>query len=150
MLAGEVVWAVPPLELPGTAAPGRPDDLAQFSAVQLFVRRASASAPGFRLDAGNAWAVAALCRRLDGIPLALELAATRVRALGVHELLGGQATEHLRGRLGRYVQVAIQRRGLRRRAAVGHRPQRQQVVLRGVRYSGPGWVVVPPTHDARL
>jgi predicted ATPase/DNA-binding SARP family transcriptional activator len=86
-LAGEVVWAVPPLELPGTAEPEQPGDLARFSAVQLFVRRASASAPGFRLDAGNARAVAALCRRLDGIPLALELAATRVRALGVHELL---------------------------------------------------------------
>ena len=46
-----------------------------------------ASAPGFRLDEGNAQAVAGLCRRLDGIPLALELAATRVRTLGVHELL---------------------------------------------------------------
>jgi predicted ATPase/DNA-binding SARP family transcriptional activator len=73
MLAGEVVWAVPPLT--------------QSSAVQLFVLRAGASAPGFRLDEDNAQAVAGLCRRLDGIPLALELAATRVRTLGVHELL---------------------------------------------------------------
>jgi predicted ATPase len=73
MLAGEVVWAVPPLT--------------QSSAVQLFVLRAGASAPGFRLDGDNAQAVAGLCRRLDGIPLALELAATRVRTLGVHELL---------------------------------------------------------------
>src|SRR6266516_2737491 len=73
MLAGEVVWAVPPLP--------------QSSAVQLFVLRAGASAPGFRLDEDNAHAVAARCRRLDGIPLALELAATRVRTLGVHELL---------------------------------------------------------------
>jgi predicted ATPase/DNA-binding SARP family transcriptional activator len=86
MLAGEVVWAVPPLQLPDLAA-GRPAALAQFSAVQLFVMRAGASAPGFRLDDGNAQAVAGLCRRLDGIPLALELAATRVRTLGVHELL---------------------------------------------------------------
>ena len=61
--------------------------MAESSAVQLFVMRAAASAPGFRLDDGNARAVAGLCRRLDGIPLALELAATRVRALGVHELL---------------------------------------------------------------
>jgi len=73
MVAGEYVWAVPPLT--------------QSSAVQLFVLRASASAPGFRLDEDNAQAVAGLCRRLDGIPLALELAATRVRTLGVHELL---------------------------------------------------------------
>jgi predicted ATPase/DNA-binding SARP family transcriptional activator len=73
MVAGEYVWAVPPLT--------------QSSAVQLFAMRAGAAAPGFRLDEGNAQAVAGLCRRLDGIPLALELAATRVRALGVHELL---------------------------------------------------------------
>ncbi|HEX5299382.1 MAG TPA: BTAD domain-containing putative transcriptional regulator [Streptosporangiaceae bacterium] len=86
-LAGEVVWAVPALELPEPDASEQPADLARFSAVRLFVMRAGASAPGFGLDEGNARAVAALCRRLDGIPLALELAATRVRALGVHELL---------------------------------------------------------------
>jgi predicted ATPase/DNA-binding SARP family transcriptional activator len=87
MLTGEVVWPVPALELPGPAADPQPTALAQFSAVQLFVTRAGTSAPGFRLDESNARAVAALCRRLDGIPLALELAATRVRPLGVHELL---------------------------------------------------------------
>src|SRR5262249_24315361 len=64
-----------------------PAALAQFSAVQLFVARAGTSVRGFRLDEGNVQAVAGLCRRLDGIPLALELAATRVRTLGVHELL---------------------------------------------------------------
>src|SRR5690348_16346364 len=87
MLAGEVVCAVPPLELPDQAADHEPAALAQFSAVQLFVLRARASAPGFRLDEDSAQAVAALCRRLDGIPLALELAATRVRTLGIHQLL---------------------------------------------------------------
>jgi predicted ATPase len=87
MLAGEVVWTVPPLTLPGPASGQPPAALSQFSAVQLFVLRAGASAPGFRLDEGNAEAVAGLCRRLDGIPLALELAATRIRTLGVHELL---------------------------------------------------------------
>ncbi|MBO0815654.1 MAG: AfsR/SARP family transcriptional regulator, partial [Actinobacteria bacterium] len=87
MLAGEVVWSVPPLDLPDLAADPQPAALAQFSAVQLFVTRAGNSAPGFRLDESNARTVAALCRRLDGIPLALELAATRVRSLGVHELL---------------------------------------------------------------
>ncbi|WP_407561505.1 BTAD domain-containing putative transcriptional regulator [Streptomyces sp. 184] len=55
-------------------------------AVRLFAERAAAAAPGFTVDAANAAAVATVCRRLDGIPLALELAATRVRALGVHEL----------------------------------------------------------------
>ncbi|MFH8974650.1 BTAD domain-containing putative transcriptional regulator [Streptomyces sp. NPDC017890] len=71
-LAGETLWPVPPL--------------APRDAVELFAARAAAAAPGFVLDASNADTVAAICRRLDGIPLALELAATRVRALGVHGL----------------------------------------------------------------
>ncbi len=86
-LAGEAVWPVPPLELPGPAASPDPAIVGEFSAVQLFVARARASAPGFGLDEDNARDVAALCRRLDGIPLALELAATRVRTLGVRELI---------------------------------------------------------------
>ncbi|OOC02497.1 BTAD domain-containing putative transcriptional regulator [Amycolatopsis azurea] len=83
-LPGEHVWAVPPLELPED-----PDFAAvrESSAVRLFAARAAATAPGFALDAENAAVVARICRTLDGIPLALELAATRVRTLGVHELL---------------------------------------------------------------
>jgi predicted ATPase len=72
-LAGETLWAVPTLP---------PDD-----AVALFTARARAATPGLVLDARDMAAVRAVCRRLDGIPLALELAATRVRALGVHRLL---------------------------------------------------------------
>jgi len=87
LVAGEVVWAVPALTLPEPAADRNPAALARCTAVQLFVARAGASDPGFRLAEDNAQAVAELCRRLDGIPLALELAATRVRNLGVHELL---------------------------------------------------------------
>jgi predicted ATPase/DNA-binding SARP family transcriptional activator len=87
MIAGEVIWAVSPLDLPDPDAEYEPAALARFSSVRLFTMRAEASAPGFCLDEGNAQAVAGLCRRLDGIPLALELAATRVRTLGVHELL---------------------------------------------------------------
>ncbi len=73
-IGGEQLWEVPPLTEAG--------------AVQLFAARAAAAAPGFAVDAGNARAVASICRRLDGIPLALELAAARVRALGVHTLAG--------------------------------------------------------------
>ncbi|WP_405087833.1 BTAD domain-containing putative transcriptional regulator [Microbispora sp. NBC_01389] len=80
-LAGEVVWDVPPLDVPGRDA--EPGALATSSAVRLFVARAAAAVRGFTLDDGNAATVGLLCRRLDGIPLALELAATRVRALGV-------------------------------------------------------------------
>ncbi|MEU7899023.1 BTAD domain-containing putative transcriptional regulator [Nonomuraea sp. NPDC049152] len=69
---GERVWPVPPLE----TAQG----------VRLFAARAVAADPGFALDDGNAETVATIVERLDGLPLALELAATRVRALGVREL----------------------------------------------------------------
>jgi len=82
-LAGEVVWNVPPLRVPVTDTA----DVGDYSAVQLFVARAAAAAPGFVLNEGNAAMVAAICRRLDGIPLALELAATKVRVLGTRELL---------------------------------------------------------------
>lgn len=86
-LSGEVLWEVPPLDLPAVDADDDGDRLASSAAVRLFVTRAAASARGFTLDASTGPAVAQLCRRLDGIPLALELAATRVRALGVHTLL---------------------------------------------------------------
>jgi predicted ATPase len=78
-LAGEVVWVVPPLDVT--------DNPLESSAVRLFAARARESAPGFSLGVDNSEQVAAICRRLDGIPLALELAATKVRALGVDELL---------------------------------------------------------------
>ncbi|TDD81909.1 BTAD domain-containing putative transcriptional regulator [Actinomadura rubrisoli] len=83
-IPGERLQIVPPLDLPGHAP--TPEALLESSAVRLFVARASAAAPGFALDAASAPWVASICRRLDGIPLALELAATRVRALGVREL----------------------------------------------------------------
>ncbi|MUN35414.1 BTAD domain-containing putative transcriptional regulator [Actinomadura litoris] len=85
-LAGEAVWPVPPLELPYSPSDNGPAALRRFSAVRLFEARAAAAAPGFEIDAANARAVAAICRRLDGVPLALELAATRLRALDVHDL----------------------------------------------------------------
>jgi predicted ATPase len=84
-IAGEQMYEVPPLGLPGRDD-GEAGQVSRAAAVQLFVSRAAAAGPGFRLEAGNALAVAGICRRLDGIPLALELAAARVRALGVHAL----------------------------------------------------------------
>ncbi|QFG22564.1 BTAD domain-containing putative transcriptional regulator [Actinomadura sp. WMMB 499] len=85
-LAGESAWPVPPLRSPRSPADGGPAALRTFSAVRLFEARAAAAVPGFAIDAANARAVAAICRRLDGVPLALELAATRLRALDVHDL----------------------------------------------------------------
>ncbi|MFI6574843.1 AfsR/SARP family transcriptional regulator [Nocardiopsis sp. NPDC050513] len=80
---GERLHQVRPLDLPREATP---EALSASTAVELFVQRVTASLPGFAVDAGNAAAVDAICRRLDGLPLALELAAARVRSLGVHEL----------------------------------------------------------------
>lgn len=89
-IAGEVVWLVPSLAVPveeGSA--GGPDRLAaltRFESVRLFVDRARAVLPTFALAERNAAAVAQICRRLDGIPLALELAAARVRAVSVEQI----------------------------------------------------------------
>ncbi|MEU4555868.1 BTAD domain-containing putative transcriptional regulator [Micromonospora violae] len=79
-LTGELLWEVPPLSLPED---GDVDTVRRSAAARLFAARAAAQQRGFRLDERTAPAVAQLCRRLDGLPLALELAATRVRALGV-------------------------------------------------------------------
>ncbi|MEV8419698.1 BTAD domain-containing putative transcriptional regulator [Streptomyces niveus] len=74
-----------PLQVSGeTILPVEP--LQQADAIRLFTESATAADPGFTVDSKTEDAVAAICRRLDGIPLALELAATRVRALGVHAL----------------------------------------------------------------
>ncbi|MCP2258299.1 putative ATPase [Streptoalloteichus tenebrarius] len=86
-LPGEVVRPVPPLDLPDPDHADDPAAVARSGAVRLFVSRASAAAPGFTLTRDNAADVATLCARLDGIPLALELAATRVRALGLPGLV---------------------------------------------------------------
>ncbi|GAA3985954.1 BTAD domain-containing putative transcriptional regulator [Allokutzneria multivorans] len=79
-LTGEALWPVPPLEVPGRSS----DVLSarEFSAIRLFETRA-----GITVDEDTAPVVAEICRRLDGIPLALELAASKVRLLGVHQLL---------------------------------------------------------------
>jgi non-specific serine/threonine protein kinase len=85
-VSGEQEYPVPPLALPD-AAETAPASLTENEAVRLFVERARAVRPDFVVTDQNARAVAEVCRRLDGLPLALELAAARVRVLGVEELL---------------------------------------------------------------
>jgi predicted ATPase len=85
---GEHALLITPLEQPGnTVLPGNTVGASRADAVALFVDRAQAVVPGFTLTSENAAAVAALCRRLDGIPLALELAAVRLRGMPVQEIL---------------------------------------------------------------
>ena len=85
--AGEAVYRVPPLATPGGAGAESADRVAAYPAVRLFVERARAVQPAFRLTAANAAAVAQVCHRLDGLPLALELAAARVRVLSPAQLV---------------------------------------------------------------
>jgi len=80
---GEQVWPLRSLRSP---ASGSADDVAISTAGRLFTERAQGAAPGFRIDASNASAVAEICRRLDGIPLAIELAAARVTAMSPTEI----------------------------------------------------------------
>jgi non-specific serine/threonine protein kinase len=83
---GETIWRVPSLSVPGPVN-GRPiEETAGSEAGQLFIERAQAARPEFALTDRTARAVAEVCRRLDGLPLALELAAARVRVLDVEQL----------------------------------------------------------------
>jgi predicted ATPase/class 3 adenylate cyclase/DNA-binding SARP family transcriptional activator len=83
---GEAVVRIPPLSVPPEDAVD-PVHIESFEAVRLFAERAASQQDGFAVDASNASVLAALCRRLEGIPLAIELAAVRVRTLKPQEIL---------------------------------------------------------------
>ena len=83
---GEVTWLVPSLSLPDPQRDVPVDALLHSEAVQLFVDRAAAAKPGFQITEQNARAVAQVCYRLDGMPLAIELAAARVKVLSVSQI----------------------------------------------------------------
>ena len=84
---GEHVIPVPPLELPAGDGTEPLAQLRQNEAVMLFTERAAAAAGRFELSDSNQVAVVSLCRRLDGLPLAIELAAVRTRVLAVEQIL---------------------------------------------------------------
>src|SRR6266508_3267454 len=88
-VSGEQVIPVPPLELPAAhaAAPPPLAQLRQNEAVMLFLERAAAASGASELTNANQAAVVELCRRLDGLPLAIELAAVRTRVLTVEQIL---------------------------------------------------------------
>jgi non-specific serine/threonine protein kinase len=85
-VAGETTYSVPALEVPKSESTIALADLERFEAVNLFIDRARSARPGLQWTPQNVVAVADICRRLDGIPLALELAAARVRALSVEKI----------------------------------------------------------------
>ena len=81
---GEVLWRVPPLSVPQASTPS--DDLHEYAAVRLFVDRACLKVPAFGITRENAGAVCEVCRRLEGVPLAVELAAARMGSAAVEQL----------------------------------------------------------------
>lgn len=85
-ITGETTLPMPTLALPDGASPPTAAALREVDAVKLFAERAAAANPDFNLDDANAAAVAEICRRLDGIPLALELAAARMRSMPVERI----------------------------------------------------------------
>ena len=98
-LRAEREYPVSPLSLPRRKPPPTPEHLSQYEAVRLFIDRAQAVKPDFAVDNANAPAVAEICWRLDGLPLAIELAAARVRLLPPQAMLArlGQRLPFLTG-----------------------------------------------------
>ena len=113
-LPGEQELPVPPLQVPRQASV---EQVAACGAARLFVQQASMSRPGFTLTAANAADIAAICQRLDGLPLAIELAAARIRLLAPRALLA---------RLSRSLDLAA--------ADIGQ-PSRQQTLRNAIAWS---------------
>ncbi len=88
-IAGEVTYRVPSLSMPDPKQHTTPEQLLHYESVRLFVERAQLHLPQFAVTHQNALALASICYRLDGIPLALELAAARVRSMSVEEVNRG-------------------------------------------------------------
>jgi non-specific serine/threonine protein kinase len=89
-IGGETIWRVPPLALPEVTGNENPkpqvDALLEYDAVRLFVERARLQRPDFALSPDNVAAAVAICRRVDGMPLAIELAAARVNVLSLDQI----------------------------------------------------------------
>jgi predicted ATPase/DNA-binding SARP family transcriptional activator len=109
-IAGELLWPVPPLSVPppvppravgapAAAADAEARTLSGYAAARLLADRASAARPGFEISEANAADVTRICRALDGMPLAIELAAARLRSLSLAEL-SARLSERLEGRFG--------------------------------------------------
>jgi predicted ATPase/class 3 adenylate cyclase len=86
---GEVIWRVPSLSIPEAATPARIESLTSFESVRLFIERARNARPNLVIDDRAAPHIASICSRLDGIPLAIELAAARARSLPLDRLAAG-------------------------------------------------------------
>jgi non-specific serine/threonine protein kinase len=92
-LAAETIWRVPPLGVGAADVRNAPEQVVQSEAAALFVERARAVQPGFAMTSRNAASLLEVCRCLEGIPLAIELAARRVNVLGLEQMAERLATQ---------------------------------------------------------
>ncbi len=86
-IGGEATVRVPPLPVPDSSRPSAAASLAQYDSVALFTERASRAVPGFAVTENNGITIAGICERLDGLPLPIELAAARIRAMSAQQIL---------------------------------------------------------------
>jgi non-specific serine/threonine protein kinase len=146
---GEIAWRVPPLELPDPADVERvtPQELLRSASVRLFVERVHAVNQSFVLSETNTEAIARICLGVDGIPLALELAAARAQVLTVEQL--AERLEYDSGALGRAVRTGLPRhRTIRATIDWSHEllDEREQVLLRRVSVFAGGWTLATAEH----
>jgi predicted ATPase/class 3 adenylate cyclase len=141
-VAGEQELAVPPMALPNAQETRGPDELMRCESVALFVQRAAAVDPRFRLTDANVEAVAELCLRLDGLPLAIELAASRVKLLSPQAILDrlGRRLELLTGGP---VNLPARQRTLREAIGWSHDllQESERVALRRLSVFAGGWTL---------
>src|SRR5215212_6511650 len=137
-IRGEHEFTVPPLELPTPERQVRPDQLMAYPAIALFARRATDAQPAFALTTKNAATVVEICRRVDGLPLAIELAAARVKLLPPQALLE-RLGERLKLLTGGARDVPARQRTLRDAIAWSHdllSPQEQTLFRRLAVFAG--------------
>ena len=126
-LRGEHEFPVPPLELPSATAAVSPDDIARWPATALFWERARAVLPDLELDDRNAVLVADICQKLDGLPLAIELAAARVKHLPL-AAVRDQLEDRLQLLVGGPLDLPLRQRAIRDTVAWSHDLLGEEVV----------------------
>lgn len=140
-LAGETLWSITPLSTPKMGQEISIKTLLQYEAVALFVERAKAARSDFLLTKENAQAVAQLCTRLDGIPLALEIAAARTRVLSV-----GDIVERLDNQFNFLISnqnVPLRQKTLRNLIDWSHEllPENERILFRRLSIFAGGWTL---------
>jgi predicted ATPase/DNA-binding CsgD family transcriptional regulator len=139
-IAGELLWLVPPLSLPNPQRLRPTENLLRYEAVQLFAERAKTVLPTFEVSQDHAAALAQLCRRLDGLPLAIELAAARVRVLSL-EQIANRLDDSLRLLVGGSRTAPTRHQTLKATLDWSHDllPEQEQVMFRRLAVFAGGW-----------